>query len=75
MADPVEDSLFREIEEDLRQEHWAKLWKRYGNYVVGAVIALVLSQRFVHYTIAFPASSGRRERLTMAPHRRRMGAI
>ena len=43
MADPVQDSLFREIEEDLRQEHWAKLWKRYGNYAVGAVFALVLS--------------------------------
>ena len=43
MADPVEDSLFREIEEDLRQERWTKLWKRYGTYAGGAVLALVLS--------------------------------
>lgn len=64
MADPVEDSLFREIEEDLRQEHWAKLWKRYGNYAVGAVLALVLSvagyQGWRVYDIATRQSDGER---------------
>ena len=64
MADPVEDSLFREIEEDLRQEHWAKLWKRYGNYAVGAVLALVLSvagyQGWRAYDIATRQSDGER---------------
>ncbi len=64
MADPVEDSLFREIEEDLRQEHWAKLWKRYGNYVAGAVIALVLSvagyQGWRAYDMATRQSDGER---------------
>ena len=64
MADPVQDSLFREIEEDLRQEHWAKLWKRYGNYVVGAVVALVLSvagyQGWRAYDIATRQSDGER---------------
>ncbi len=72
MADPVQDSLFREIEEDLRQEHWAKLWKRYGNYFVGAVIALVLSvagyQGWRAYDIATRQSDGERfaEALTLA---------
>ena len=64
MADPVQDSLFREIEEDLRQEHWAKLWKRYGNYFVGAVLAVVLSvagyQGWRAYDIATRQSDGER---------------
>lgn len=42
MADPIQDSLLREIDEDLRQERYAKLWKQYGNYVIGAAIALVI---------------------------------
>jgi hypothetical protein len=37
-----QDSLFREIDEDLRQENLAKLWKKYGNAVIGAALALVL---------------------------------
>ena len=64
MADPVQDSLFREIEEDLRQEHWGKLWKRYGNYAAGAVLALVLSvagyQGWRAYDIATRQSDGER---------------
>ncbi len=64
MADPVEDSLFREIEEDLREEHWAKLWKRYGHYAAGAVLALVLSvagyQGWRAYDIATRQSDGER---------------
>ena len=43
MADQVQDSLLREIDEELRQEKFAKLWKRYGNYVLGAAVALVLA--------------------------------
>jgi hypothetical protein len=39
--DPGQDSLFREIDEDLRQEQYQKLWKKYGNYVIAvAVIAI-----------------------------------
>ncbi len=48
----------------MRQERWAKLWKRYGNYVVGAVIALVLSvagyQGWRAYDIATRQSDGER---------------
>ncbi len=45
MADrnPEQDNLFKEIDEELRQEHYAKLWKKYGNVVIGAVVVLVLS--------------------------------
>lgn len=41
--DPEQDNLFKEIDEELRQEHYSKLWKKYGNYVIGAACVLVLS--------------------------------
>ncbi|MGF1639656.1 MAG: tetratricopeptide repeat protein [Rhodospirillales bacterium] len=42
MADPIQDSLIREIDEDLRRERYAKLWKTYGGYVVAAAVLLVV---------------------------------
>ena len=41
--DPEQDNLFKEIDEELRHEHYAKLWKKYGNFVIGAAVVLVLS--------------------------------
>jgi hypothetical protein len=35
------DSLLREVEEELRRERLAKLWEKYGFYVVGLVALLV----------------------------------
>ena len=43
MADQVQDSLLREIDEELRQEHYAKLWKKYGNYIIAFAVILVAS--------------------------------
>jgi hypothetical protein len=40
--DPEQDNLFKEIDEDLRQQKYADLWKKYGNYVIGAAVALVI---------------------------------
>ncbi|MEQ8268041.1 MAG: tetratricopeptide repeat protein [Parvibaculum sp.] len=34
--------LFREVEEDLRREQFSKLWSKYGIYVIGAAVAIVL---------------------------------
>lgn len=42
MATPIQDNLLREIDEDLRHERYAKLWKRYGGFVIGAAVALVV---------------------------------
>ena len=41
MADPIQDSLLREIDEELRQEKFAKLWQQYGKYVVAVAVILV----------------------------------
>ena len=39
MAEPIQDGIFREIDEELRQEQFTKLWKRYGRiFIVGAII-------------------------------------
>jgi hypothetical protein len=42
MADREEDSLFKEIDDELRQEQFAKLWQKYGNYVIGAAVLLIV---------------------------------
>lgn len=34
--------LFREIDEELRQERYAKLWQTYGKYAIAAAVALAL---------------------------------
>ncbi len=34
--------IFREVDEDLRQERYAKLWSRYGKYVIGAAVVFVV---------------------------------
>jgi hypothetical protein len=43
------DALFREVEEELRREQYAKLWNRYGTYFIAlgvAVIALVAGAKY-----------------------------
>jgi hypothetical protein len=38
----VSDDLFREVDEEVRQEQYKKLWKQYGVYIAGVVLAVVL---------------------------------
>ncbi len=40
--DPGQDSLFKEIDEELRHEQFAKLWAKYGNYAIAVAILLVV---------------------------------
>ena len=37
-----QDNLFKEIDEDLRQQKYATLWKKYGNIIIGVIVVLVL---------------------------------
>jgi hypothetical protein len=40
--DSATDLLIQEVDEDLRRDQYHKLWKRYGGYVIGAAVAVVL---------------------------------
>ena len=42
MSEPIEDGIFREINEELRQENFAKLWKQYGSFVIAGALALII---------------------------------
>ena len=42
MADTGDGGLFREIDEELRQEHYEKLWKQYGKYIIALAVLLIL---------------------------------
>ncbi len=35
--------IFREVDEEVRRAHYAKLWNKYGRLVIGAAVALVLA--------------------------------
>lgn len=39
----LSDTLIREVDEDLRRDRLARLWKQYGSLVVGLIIVLVLA--------------------------------
>ena len=41
MAD-IKDTMAREIEEELRRERLLQLWDKYGTYVLGAAVAIVV---------------------------------
>jgi hypothetical protein len=38
----TQDNMFREVEEDLERQRYEALWKRYGIYVIAAVLTIVL---------------------------------
>jgi len=42
LAELEDDALLREIDDELRHEQAQKLWKAYGNYVIGVAIAVVI---------------------------------
>jgi hypothetical protein len=41
VADQVQDNLLREIDEELRQEKYSKLWKQYGSYIIAVAVIVV----------------------------------
>lgn len=38
-----QDNIFREVDEELRSERMRKVWRRYGPFVIGAAVAVVLA--------------------------------
>lgn len=48
--------LFREIDEELRQDRYERLWQSYGKYAIGIGMAMVLSvigwKGWDHYTVS-----------------------
>lgn len=42
MAEPNDEALMREIDEELRQDQFKKLWDMYGNYIVGVALSVVI---------------------------------
>ncbi len=38
----ADDAIFREVDEELRQDRTRQLWEKYGGYALGAAVALVL---------------------------------
>lgn len=55
------DSLFREVDEELRRERMEKLWEKYGTYVVGAaalLVALVGGYKFMEARNRADAEAG-----------------
>ena len=42
VLDAAQESLFREVDEDLRDDRYRALWKTYGSLVIAACVALVL---------------------------------
>ena len=38
-----QDGLFKEIDEELRHDKFAQVWKKYGNHMIAAVIVLIAS--------------------------------
>jgi len=43
VADNSDTGLLREIDEELRKEHYASLWARFGKLIIAAVVLLVTS--------------------------------
>jgi len=35
--------IFREVDDDVRRDRYEKLWQQYGNFVIGAVLVLVVA--------------------------------
>ncbi len=64
MAEPIQDGIFREIDEELRQEQFAKLWKRYGRFFATVAVVIVASvagyKAWENYDLSNRAEQGER---------------
>ena len=45
-------NIFNEVEEDIRKERYKKLWSRYGKYLIGFIILIVLIFSINQYLVS-----------------------
>lgn len=64
MAEPIEEGILREIDEELRQDQFALLWKKYGKFFLGVaaiIIATVAGYKgWENYDISSRGQQGER---------------
>lgn len=65
----MSDELFREVDEEVRQEQYLQLWKKYGIYIAGAVFLVVAA------TVAYVAWRDHQESVRAADGERLLSAI
>jgi len=65
----VSDELFREVDEEVRQDRYQQVWKRYGTLLVIAVVAIVGA------TVAFVVWRGAQESAREADSTRFLAAV
>jgi hypothetical protein len=39
----VSEEIFREVDDDLRQDQYLKLWKQYGRFLIGAAVGVIVA--------------------------------
>ncbi len=65
----MSDELFREVDEEVRQDRFQELWKKYGTYTVAAVVVIVGA------TIAFVVWQNIRESARIDDSERFLAAV
>jgi hypothetical protein len=58
--------IFREIDEELRRDNYAKLWARYGHYLVGLVVLIIVATAAVVGWRGYQAQQQRAESVRYA---------
>ena len=57
-----DDSFIREVDEELRHDQAKELWQRYGNWIIGAAVAIVVAtagfRGWEYYSNSVAAKSG-----------------
>lgn len=65
----MSDELFREVDEEVRQDRYQEMWKRYGTYLVAVVVVIVGA------TVAFVVWRENQESARMADSERFLNAV
>lgn len=42
LEDRLEEALFKEVDEEVRRDRYAEIWKKYGNFIMVGALAVVL---------------------------------